>query len=103
MVFAFGFFLLLQILLNIIIKRFAILFCLLNENRDTKRKKMRNELTISFFSGTGDFIKIVKRYEYLSHDENDDADERKMLRCVLVNIKPQTIRCLLAKQASTVI
>lgn len=26
-----------------------------------------------------------------------------MLRCVLVNTKPQTIRCLLAKQASTVI
>lgn len=39
----FRFFLLLQILLNFIIKRFAILFCLLNENRDTKRKKKRNE------------------------------------------------------------
>lgn len=26
-----------------------------------------------------------------------------MLRCVLVNTKPQTIRCLLAKQANTVI
>lgn len=39
----------------------------------------------------------------MSHDDNDDADERKMLRCVLVNTKPQTIRCLLAKQANTVI